>query len=133
MSLVAGPPSSGVRPFSDYVALDANTGETKWNAEVIVAPYAGVTVVNDVAFSAGLDGIVRAYNTADGSAVWTASVPAGVNAQLAVSGDYLLVAAGGIFAPSADTPSPAPAQANGLYAFKLGAGGAATPEASPSS
>ena len=115
----------------EIVALDVNTGETKWDAEVISAPYAALTVANDVIFSAGLDGVVRAYNTADGSAVWTAHVPAGVNAQLAVSGDYVLVPAGGVFAPSADTPSPAPTQANGLYAFKLGAAPAS--EATPSS
>jgi len=34
MSLVAGPPSAGVRPFSDYVALDANTiRERTWSAK----------------------------------------------------------------------------------------------------
>jgi glucose dehydrogenase len=111
----------------ELVALDVNTGATLWNAEIIVAPYAAATVANDVVFTAGLDGVVRAYNTADGSAVWTGKTPAGINAQLAITGDYLLVPAGGIFAPSADTDNPAPTQANGLYAFKLGAASEATP------
>jgi len=117
----------------ELVAIDVNTGATMWNAELIIAPYAAATVANDVVFTAGLDGVVRAFNTADGSAVWTAKTPAGINAPLAITGDYLLVPAGGIFAPSADTDSPAPTQANGLYAFKIGAGGGATPEASPTS
>jgi glucose dehydrogenase len=117
----------------ELVAIDVNTGATIWDVEIIIAPYAAATVANDVVFTAGLDGVVRAYNTADGSAVWMGKAPAGINAPLAISGDYLLVPAGGIFAPSADTDNPAPTQANALHAFKIGAGGAATPEASPSS
>lgn len=112
------------------VALKADNGSIVWDVEIPSGQLAGATVVNDVVFTAGLDGVVRAYGASDGTPLWTWQVSAGVNAPLAVSGDYLLVPAGGPLIPSSDTASPAPQAASGLAALKVGAGGAtATPTA----
>ena len=112
------------------VALRADNGSIIWDVPIPSGQLAGATVVNDVVFTAGLDGVVRAYGAADGSPLWTYQASAGVNAPLAVSGDYLLVPAGGPMIASSDTASPAPQAAPGLVALKIGAsGGTATPTA----
>jgi outer membrane protein assembly factor BamB/plastocyanin len=117
------------------VALNASTGEIIWDVTVPSPQLAAATVVNDLVFTAGLDGVVRAFAAADGSQVWTWQASAGINAPLAVSGDFLFVAAGGPFIPSADTWNPAPETAFELTAITLGGEiqvapeGGSTPEA----
>jgi outer membrane protein assembly factor BamB len=114
----------------ELTALDAATGEILWTVELPTPAYGAATVVNDVVFTAGLDGYVRAFNTADGSAVWEWQAPAGINAPLAVAGDYLYVPAGGPFVNDG-APAPVP----NLVALTLGGTGTiagsaeATPEA----
>lgn len=80
------------------------TGQILWDVEIptgIAGP--GPTIANDVLFMAGLDGIVRRYNTSDGSLVWSYQAPAGTNAPFAIAGGLLLVPAGSFILPSADT------------------------------
>ncbi|MGB3327819.1 MAG: PQQ-binding-like beta-propeller repeat protein [Thermomicrobiales bacterium] len=122
------------------VALDAATGKILWDVEQPTGTLASATVVNDIVFTGGLDGVVRAYKVADGSQVWTYQAAAGLNAPLTVAGDYLFVPAGGPFIPSTDTWNPAPETVGELIALKLGGtvqvpptGAAGTPaaEASP--
>ena len=103
------------------VALDITNGSVLWDVEIPTGGFAGITVANDVAFTSGLDGVVRGYNTADGTLVWSAQTAAGVNTTFAISGDYLVVPSGGLFAPSSDTVSPAPELAPAVYVYKLGA------------
>ncbi|MGC4191622.1 MAG: PQQ-binding-like beta-propeller repeat protein [Thermomicrobiales bacterium] len=113
----------------ELVALDGATGKVLWDTQIQTPAYAGATVVNDLVFTAGLDGIVRAFNTSDGTEVWNWQAPAGINAPLAVSGDFIYVPAGGPFTipPSADAKPSAT-----LVALKIGGTGSiATPEASP--
>jgi outer membrane protein assembly factor BamB len=86
----------------EMVALDLNTGEIKWSTEISAPPYGGATVASDIVFTAGLDGVVRGFSTADGSEVWTWQTT-GVNAPLAVVADTLYVPAGGLFVPGDDT------------------------------
>ncbi|HEU0165435.1 MAG TPA: PQQ-binding-like beta-propeller repeat protein, partial [Thermomicrobiales bacterium] len=124
------------------VALDGATGKILWDVALPAPAYGAATVVNDVVFTAGLDAIVRGFKTSDGSAVWSWQAPAGVNAPLAASGDFLYVPAGGPIYASADTQNPGTAPFPNLVALKLGgtatiAGGAtpaateATPAATP--
>jgi alcohol dehydrogenase (cytochrome c) len=106
----------------NVTALDGATGKVIWDVEVPTGiAGAGPTVANDVVFVGGLDGIVRGYNIADGTLVWSYQTTAGLNAPFAVAGDYLFVPAGSFILPSSDTQGEPPAAASALYAFKLGA------------
>jgi glucose dehydrogenase len=112
----------------EVVALDINTGEILWDIEEVTGMLGGATVSNDVVFSGGMDGIVRAYSAKDGSKLWTYQLGAGVNAPAAVAGDTLFAVAGGLYVPSSET-ADGTEKASELVAFKLGAAGAATPTA----
>jgi len=102
------------------------TGSVLWDVELPSGLLAGATVVNDLVFTGALDGVVRGFTLSDGKHVFSFQAPAGLNAPFAVSGDYLYVPAGGPLIPSADTQAPeTPSQE--LIAFKVGAGGSATP------
>jgi outer membrane protein assembly factor BamB len=113
----------------ELVALDVKNGSVIWQQEFPTGLFGGVTVANDVAFTGGLDGVVRGHNINDGTEVFRAQTAAGINTTYAISGDYLIVPAGGLFGPSSDTVSPAPELAPAVYAFKVGAAGEATPTA----
>ena len=103
----------------EMVALDLATGEQIWSAEISVGPYGAATVASDVVFTAGLDGVVRGFNTADGSQIWTWQTT-GINAPIGVVGDTMLIPAGGLFIPGADTTETDEAnQVPGVYALRL--------------
>jgi outer membrane protein assembly factor BamB len=117
------------------VALNVADGTVAWQVELASAPYAAATITNDIVFSAGLDGVIFAYSLADGSEVFRYQATAGVNAQAAVSGDYIYFPVGGPLLPSSATTSPAPEMVSQVIALKLGGEapstpvpGAATPE-----
>lgn len=105
----------------EIVAVDLATGKILWDNVTPTAPFAGTTVVGDVVFTSGLDGVVHAWNASDGSDVWSWQAPAGINATFAAVGDYLFVAAGSPLLASTDTASPAPELQTALIALKLGA------------
>jgi glucose dehydrogenase len=111
-----------------FVALDINTGDILWDIEEVTGILGGATVANDVVFSGGMDGIVRAYSATDGSKLWTHQLGAGVNAPSAIAGDTIFVVAGGLFMKSSETAADV-TPASELVAFKIGAAGAATPTA----
>ncbi len=114
------------------VAIDVATGTILWDVETASPLYGGASIAGDVVFTAGLDGVVRGFNTADGSQVFSYQTTAGINSPLSLSGDYLFVSAGTIFFPSADSADPQPERVPGVFALKLG--GTAelpTPAASP--
>ncbi len=113
---VSGPLVEGT---GKVVALDARTGSILWDVDLPAGALAGATVVNDLVFTGALDGRVRAYSTADGSLVWSAQTTSGLNAPLAISGDYLYVPAGGPLIPSDETEEVAEPQMR-LIAYKLG-------------
>jgi outer membrane protein assembly factor BamB len=71
-------------------AIDAATGEILWKYEFDRVAFGGVTVVNDLLFTATLDGMVYALSRADGSVVWQWQAPGGTNAWPAVSGDTIV-------------------------------------------
>ncbi|MCC6704229.1 MAG: PQQ-binding-like beta-propeller repeat protein [Thermomicrobiales bacterium] len=103
----------------EMVALDLATGEVLWTVETVTPLYAGATVTTDVVFSAGLDGVVRGFSTADGSQVWTWQTT-GINAPFAAVGDTLLIPAGGLHIPSDDTvEADESVMSAGIYALRL--------------
>src|SRR5690606_21459529 len=104
------------------VALDLVTGEILWDVEEPTGSLAGATVVNDVVFTGGLDGVVRAYSVEDGSLLWTYQATAGLNAPFTVSGDYLVIPAAGPWIESDDSWSSLP-DGGGAHIITLKLGG----------
>jgi outer membrane protein assembly factor BamB len=111
------------------VALNATDGSVAWQVEIPTGPLAGITVTNDVLFSAGLDGAILGLSTADGSELFRFQAPAGINASSAASGDTVIFAAGGPLIPSANTVNPPETPTPTVFALRVGAGGTATPTA----
>jgi outer membrane protein assembly factor BamB/plastocyanin len=110
------------------VALNPADGSTAWQVDLATPPYAAATICNDVVFTSGLDGLVLGFNIADGSEVFRYQASAGVNAQLAVSGDHLIVPAGGPLIPSDSATNQPSEMAQGVIALMIGGTVQATPE-----
>jgi outer membrane protein assembly factor BamB len=113
----------------ELVALDAATGEITWTVDIPTMVLGGATLVNDLVFTGGLDGLVRGFRIDDGTEVFTYQCPAGINASFAVSGEYLFVPAGGPLSPSVDTAEPAPETSTEFIALRIGGEVQATPAA----
>lgn len=71
-------------------AIDVSTGKILWKTTFDRIAFAGATVVNDLVFTATLDGMIMALSRKDGSIVWQYQAPGGTNAWPAVSGDTIL-------------------------------------------
>jgi glucose dehydrogenase len=71
-------------------AIDAATGKILWTTPFDKTAFGGVTVVNDLLFTATLDGMIYALSREDGSIVWQYQAPGGTNAWPAVADDTLL-------------------------------------------
>jgi alcohol dehydrogenase (cytochrome c) len=115
-------PNTLANANGQLVAVDAATGEILWDVTLPSPQLAGATVINDLVFTGGLDGVVRALSVEDGTQVWSWQAAAGINAPLAASGDYLFVAAGGPLIASTDTldPNPNPNTGAAVTALKIG-------------
>ena len=108
---------------TEFVALDASTGNILWSVSVPATVLGGATVANDLVFTGALDGVVRGYRVDDGEEIFTYQAPASINTSFAISGDYLYVPAGAPLVPSEATADPAPEANPQLIALQLGAGG----------
>ncbi len=75
---------------SELDALDAATGKILWKTDFPHVGFAGATVVNDLVFTASLDGIIYALARDDGHIVWQYQAPGGTNAWPAVAGDTIV-------------------------------------------
>jgi uncharacterized cupredoxin-like copper-binding protein len=102
------------------VALNGSDGSVAWQVELASGPLSGVTVAGDVVFAAGLDGVIRGHNLADGSEVFRYQATAGINTSPAVSGDFMYWPAGGPLLPSTDTWNPPPEAKSQVIALKIG-------------
>ncbi len=110
------------------VAIEALTGRIIWDVEIptgIAGP--GPAIANDLLFTGGLDGIVRAFNLTDGSLAWSYQTAAGLNAPFAIAGDMLFVPAGSFILPSPDTQEQVTELRPEVIAFRIGATAEATP------
>jgi len=90
--------AEGTAPPGELVALDAATGKELWNAQFEGPGYGPPVVVNDLVFVGSYEGIVHAYDVKTGGEVWAASMPAGINGGIMVSGDTLVIPAGAALA-----------------------------------
>jgi outer membrane protein assembly factor BamB len=108
------PPKAGLfGGTGELVALNPADGSVRWKRTFKAADYGAATVSNDVVFTSTLDGKIYALATKDGSILWSAQAPAGVNSFPAIDGDTLLVGAG---APAKGIKHPS----NELVAYSLG-------------
>jgi glucose dehydrogenase len=96
-------------------AIDAATGEILWRTEFDRIAFGGVTIVNDLLFTATLDGTLYALARVDGSIVWEYKADGGTNAWPAVAGDTIIwpIGLGGqphvlALRLGANTPTPTP-------------------------
>jgi len=71
-------------------ALDGATGRVLWQQKFDRVGFGGVTVVNDLIFTASLDGVIYALSRTDGHVVWQWQAPGGTNAWPAVAGDTII-------------------------------------------
>ncbi len=78
----------------EMVAINIATGKQLWTTPLPQLPLGGATVSNDLVFTATFTGELMALSRQDGSVVWTAQLPAGSNATLAIVGNTLLAGAG---------------------------------------
>jgi glucose dehydrogenase len=79
---------------SDLVAIDAGSGDIIWTHNFDEANFSGVTVVNDLLFTATYGGLISALDRSTGDEVWSYQAPAGINAWPAVAGEYIVWPAG---------------------------------------
>ena len=78
----------------EMVAIDIATGKPLWATQLPQLPLGGATVSNDLVLTTTFTGELMALSRQDGSVVWTAQLPAGSNATLAIVGNTLLAGAG---------------------------------------
>jgi outer membrane protein assembly factor BamB len=82
---------------SGLIAIQASTGKFLWEQHFDVANVGGATVVNDLVFTATINGTIFAFNRSSGELLWSYQTPAGITAWPAVTGDFLVWPAGGGF------------------------------------
>jgi outer membrane protein assembly factor BamB len=96
----------------EMVAIALATGKQLWATKLPQLPLGGATISNDLVFSTILTGEVVALSRKNGTIDWTAHLPAGSNATLAIAGSMLLAGAGIPLTP---------AQRPMVVAYRLGA------------
>jgi alcohol dehydrogenase (cytochrome c) len=76
----------------DIVALDQATGKIAWDHKVTQSPYGAASLTNDVLFTTTYDGKLWAFSTKTGKTLWSAKLPAGTNAPVAIAGSTVITA-----------------------------------------
>ena len=79
---------------SGLVAIQTSTGKLLWEQTFDVANVGGATVVNDLVFTATINGTIYAFNRITGENLWSYQAPASITAWPAITGDYLIWPAG---------------------------------------
>jgi glucose dehydrogenase len=78
----------------ELVAIDIASGKIEWKKKLPAPAYGAPTVVNDLVFATSSEGIVYGLDAKSGGEVWQSSLPAGTNAGVMASGEFLLAPAG---------------------------------------
>jgi alcohol dehydrogenase (cytochrome c) len=107
----SGELGEGEDTSGELVAIDAATGDVRWQQEFSSAAYGAPTVVNDVVFATAFEGGVYAFEAESGNELWTSALPAAINTSVSISGDTVIAPAG---LPSAE------GQVAEIVAFRLG-------------
>ncbi len=85
------PPSSGK---GELVAVDLETGKIAWENKYPSSAYGDATYSEGVVYTTLFNGELIAVEGKTGKELWKAQLPAGANSPVAVSGEYLITAAG---------------------------------------
>jgi outer membrane protein assembly factor BamB len=97
-------------------AIDAATGDVRWQSDLPGPTYAASAEANGVVFLGGTDAVLRGYALDDGEVLWEEQLRTPISGGAVVAGDSL-VAVAGIREPGLDTRS----ENSGVYRFTLGA------------
>jgi outer membrane protein assembly factor BamB len=81
------------RAGAELVCLDAASGAVEWTRTLPTPLFAGVTAVNDLVLTAGLNGVFSAFDQVSGEPIWSKQLGAGVNAPISIAGDLVVIAA----------------------------------------
>ena len=112
MTLVSGSEvSESSAATGELVALDIASGKFKWKKKLPAPAYGAPTVVGDLVFETTSEGLIYGLDAKTGGEIWQGGLPAGTNAGVIASGEYLIGAAG---LPLAEGQVPE------MVAFKLG-------------
>jgi outer membrane protein assembly factor BamB len=76
-------------------ALNLATGKVEWDAKVDSLPLGAATVSDDLVFTTTFNGELIALNRGTGAVVFHRQLPTSTNSPIAISGNTLLVPAGG--------------------------------------
>ena len=79
---------------SQFVAIDAATGDILWDVQLAGDSFGGATVVNDLVFTSILSGLILALDRETGETVWTYQAPGGINGWPAVVENMLIIPIG---------------------------------------
>ena len=79
---------------SEFVAVDAATGEIDWSVELDGDAFGGATVAGDLVFTSTWNGTVLAFDRATGEEVWRYEADGGINGWITVTDDELYVPVG---------------------------------------
>jgi outer membrane protein assembly factor BamB len=85
------PPSAGK---GELVAVDLETGKIVWDNKYPTSAYGDATYSEGVVYTTLFGGEVIAVEAATGKELWKAKLPAAANSPVAISGEYLITAAG---------------------------------------
>jgi len=80
---------------SGIVAIDENTGKVAWEQSFDRVNTGGATAVNDLVFTATMDGTIYALDRDTGRIVWIYQAPGGIEAWPAVAHDTIIWPCGG--------------------------------------
>jgi glucose dehydrogenase/cytochrome c5 len=106
--------SAGTKGTGEMVAVNLETGKVAWDTKTPTQAFGDATYSNGLVFTTEFGGNVLAFDAKTGKQVWKAKLPAGANSPIAISGEYLITAAG--------FPMGAGQKAK-VVAFKVGASG----------
>lgn len=79
---------------SQLVAVDAASGEIKWDIDLPGDSFGGATAVGDLVFTSVLSGQVLAFDRETGDEVWSHQLEGGINGWPAVADDTIIVPVG---------------------------------------
>jgi alcohol dehydrogenase (cytochrome c) len=95
MSTVNGAPPAGATAGGEIEALSLATGRVEWDTKVPTLPLGAATVSNDLVFTTLYNGTLIALNRSTGAIVYRHTLPTSTNSPIAITGNAILVPAGG--------------------------------------
>lgn len=87
--------ATGAAPAGEIEALSLATGKVEWDTRVPNLPLGAATVSNDLVFTTLYNGELLALNRSTGAVVYQQKLPTSTNSPIAVTGNAILVPAGG--------------------------------------